>query len=269
MIISKISETKKNKLKLGYEALFIILSFIAVAIAFLDIIEKIDLDSNAGLLLFDTIITYVFILDYVIRLILAKDKKIFFRSNIPDLIAIIPFHSLFKVFRITKLFRLAKLGKVGKLAKLFRFIGVGGRLHKKIKRVLRTNGLNYTLWFTLLVIGLGSIGIYIAEKGQTIDDFPDAIWWSFVTATTVGYGDISPVTQVGRVIAAILMITGIGTIGMVTGSISTYFISQQDSSLEESYPEDSSEYLIKKSKDLSDIEKDEIIKYIAFIKHKR
>lgn len=259
----------KNQLKLIYEVVFIILSLIAVTIAFLDIIEKINLDASPRLLLFDTGITYIFIADYFIRLVISKSKKQFFQSNIPDLIAIIPFNSLFKVFRIAKLFRLAKLGKIGKLSKIFRFIGVGGRLHRKIKRVLKTNGLNYALWFAFLIIGLGSIGIYIAEKGQTIDDFPDAVWWSFVTATTVGYGDISPSTQIGRIIAAILMITGIGTIGMITGAISTYFISQKEDERKEEYPEKSAENLILSSDDLLEAEKDEVIKFISFIKHKR
>ena len=55
-------------------------------------------------------------------------------------------------------------------------------------------------------------------------DFFDAIWWSFVTTTTVGYGDISPSTNIGRLIAAILMIIGIGLIGSLTSTITTYFI---------------------------------------------
>ncbi len=50
------------------------------------------------------------------------------------------------------------------------------------------------------------------------------LWWSIVTATTVGYGDISPSTGLGRLIALILMATGIGLLGMITGSIATYFI---------------------------------------------
>ena len=53
--------------------------------------------------------------------------------------------------------------------------------------------------------------------------FGDALWWSIVTCTTVGYGDISPSTTVGRVVAVILMLFGIGLIGMLTGAITTFF----------------------------------------------
>lgn len=59
-----------------------------------------------------------------------------------------------------------------------------------------------------------------------MNTFEDALWWSLVTTTTVGYGDISPVSGGGRVVAAILMIVGIGMIGMVTGSVATYFVSK-------------------------------------------
>ena len=53
--------------------------------------------------------------------------------------------------------------------------------------------------------------------------FSDALWWSFVTCTTVGYGDLSPETTIGRVTAVILMMFGIGFLGMLTGSITTFF----------------------------------------------
>jgi voltage-gated potassium channel len=58
----------------------------------------------------------------------------------------------------------------------------------------------------------------------TIGSFPDAAWWSVVTTTTVGYGDLSPENPLARVVAVVLMLVGIGTIGMLTGSIATYFI---------------------------------------------
>jgi voltage-gated potassium channel len=68
----------------------------------------------------------------------------------------------------------------------------------------------------------GTIGISYAENLV----FGDALWWSFVTTTTVGYGDISPKTALGKLIAVMLMIVGIGFLGMLTGTISTYFINK-------------------------------------------
>ena len=212
--------TIDKKYKLIYEIIFTLLAIIAVIITLLDLTEAVNLSTNITLNMIDTAIFYIFIFDYVARLIISRDKKYFFKNNIPDLIAIIPFNSLLKVFRIAKLIRLVNLTKLLKLA---RFVGVFVRLNKKIKGVLRTNGLNNALWFTLIIILLSAIGIYVAEP-DTVKTFENALWWSFVTATTVGYGDIFPTTKTGRIIAGVLMLTGIGTIGMITGSISTYFM---------------------------------------------
>ena len=69
---------------------------------------------------------------------------------------------------------------------------------------------------------LGGLLIRLVEPGIVTAE--DGIWWSLVTATTVGYGDIAPKTSLGRLIAVLLMLTGIGTLGMITGSIATFFI---------------------------------------------
>ncbi|WP_373843126.1 potassium channel family protein [Bacteroides heparinolyticus] len=257
--------TYNKQVKILYEIVFIILSLTAVTITILDIIETINLETDFFLKAIDETIMYVFIADYIIRLLTAKNKRIFVKSNIPDLIAIIPFTSIFKVFRIAKILKVARLAK---MTKLLRLIAVGSRLLKRTKRILRTNGLNKALWFTAAVILLGSLGIYVAEKGQTIDSFFDAVWWSFVTATTVGYGDISPATSAGRLIAGVLMITGIGAISMITSAISTYFINGKDQKLA-SVENDSLKRFIMSSNELSDNEKSELINYIDFLKSKR
>ena len=72
---------------------------------------------------------------------------------------------------------------------------------------------------TVICIILGGIAIHFAE-GMSI---ADGLWWSFVTATTVGYGDISPTTISGRIVAMILMIVGIGLIGSLTSTITALF----------------------------------------------
>ena len=58
--------------------------------------------------------------------------------------------------------------------------------------------------------------------------FLDALWWTLVTCTTVGYGDITPVSGIGKVVAVILMIVGVGFIGMITGTITSFFYSKMD-----------------------------------------
>ena len=71
------------------------------------------------------------------------------------------------------------------------------------------------------IVGAGSAGVWIVEKDSNgnIDHYGDAAWWAITTVTTVGYGDIAPVTTEGRVIAAVLMVTGIAAFGVVTANI--------------------------------------------------
>lgn len=159
----------------------------------------------------------VFFIDYFVRLIVSKDKKEFFKMNLFDLIAIIPFNSAFRVFRIMKF---TKLLKFGKITKLFRIGSVSARILTKSRQFINTNGFKYVLVLSCTAVLAATFGIMYFE-GMS---FSDALWWSFVTATTVGYGDLSPSTNAGRIIASLLMIVGIGLIGSLTSSITSYFL---------------------------------------------
>lgn len=208
------------RVKIIYEVGISALAVIAVIMAFADILGKIDSSQSIWYWL-DLSILLIFSIDYVVRLIMSDNKKRFFVMNIFDLIAIVPFSSFFRAFRIARLARLTRLIKFAKLAKLTVYIS---RFGARSKKFLQTNGLIYILFVTIGIILVGAVGIYLTEDGLTVHGFNDAVWWAFVTATTVGYGDISPSTDVGRIFAGLLMLTGIGTIGMLTGTIATYFV---------------------------------------------
>ncbi len=159
----------------------------------------------------------VFVVDYGARLLFARRKLGFIRANWIDLIAILP-GDLMRGLRLIRMVR------------VFRFvrgIGVLWRTSHHVRGVLRTNGLIYALGLTVMLVIAAGYVIPQVEPG--IGTPADGIWWSLVTATTVGYGDIAPRTHEGRLIAAILMLVGIGTIGMITGSIATYFMGVQGS----------------------------------------
>lgn len=161
-----------------YECLFSMMAVISIAILFLDLTGKVILSNHPALVYTDTAILIIFAVDYFVRLAIAKDKKDFFRSNIPDLIAIIPFSSLFKAFRLAKLFRILKMTKALKLSRFARIIALLGKFGKSARNFLQTNGLVYMLGVTLALILLGAAGIYAFEKGSTVNSFADAIWWS-------------------------------------------------------------------------------------------
>jgi len=205
-----------SRIKVVYEVVLSILAIITVSITLFDLAGKVP--SNSFLLQVDSGILAIFAVDYFSRLIMSHSKKVFFKSNIFDLVAIIPFSSLFRAFRIARLVRIFRAARIFRMAVFFR------KFYRLSKSFINTNGLIYVIYVTLGCILLGSVAIYFAESDKTIDTFADAVWWSFVTATTVGYGDISPESGIGRIIAAILMLTGIGFIGMLTGTIATFFL---------------------------------------------
>ncbi len=159
----------------------------------------------------------VFALEYGVRLRRAERKWAFVRGNLVDLVAIAPW-DLLRTMRLIRLVRVLRL---------LRGIQVLWRVGGHVRGVMRTNGLAYALGITgLLVIAAGLVMPHV-EPGITTP--ADGVWWSLVTATTVGYGDIAPRTQEGRIIAAVLMLVGIGALGMITGSIATYFLGSQGS----------------------------------------
>jgi voltage-gated potassium channel len=83
-----------------------------------------------------------------------------------------------------------------------------------------------------VAVVLGGLAIYTVEGSPTgrIQSVGDGIWWAIVTATTVGYGDISPATTEGRIIAVVLMLLGIGVIGAFTATVASFFVAQEEGS---------------------------------------
>ncbi|MFL0198451.1 ion transporter [Clostridium sp. WILCCON 0269] len=251
------NDTNHKKLRTIYNVTITLLSLAAVSLAFLDLSNEIKINLPPYNYI-NNCILIIFTIDYFIRFIIAKDKKNFFIKNIFDLIAIIPFSSF---FRATRLFKIADLVKLEKFFRLIRLLTFLKKISRNIKNFLYTNGLIYLIYANILTITIGAFSIYIFEKGITVKSLSDSFWWSFVTATTVGYGDISPSTTPGRITAAVIMIMGIGLISLLTGTISTYFINKQNHhykqiSLKDDYKDLPEEALI------------EIEKFIEYIHHK-
>ena len=84
----------------------------------------------------------------------------------------------------------------------------------------------YVLGVVAVVVLTSATGFYFAEIGtnQNVDGFGDAVWWAIVTVTTIGYGDIYPVTVLGRIVGGFLIFAGIGTLSLVTAATAAYLI---------------------------------------------
>jgi len=199
--------------------LLALISVILVLLGFADLIDLIDLD-NPPYSIIDLVIWGVFVVDYSWRFFTTKRKWHFILENIFDLLAILPLNAIFTVFRLGRIFRLAKLTKLLKLTRLLRIIGLTGKIERKISRFLRTNDLIYILYVNIFIVLVGSSILSVVEEKS----FSDSLWWALVTVTAVGYGDIVPVSLFGKWLAVLLMLVGIGTIGMLTSSLTNFFV---------------------------------------------
>ncbi|ABR47134.1 Ion transport 2 domain protein [Alkaliphilus metalliredigens QYMF] len=241
---------ENKKLYKIYEYSMVSLALIVVSILIFELMFNLSESASRVLYLLDNAILGVFIVDYILRLIVSTNKKVFIKKNVLDLIAIMPFSSIFRAFRLARLVRLARLSKFNRLIRASVWLG---RFKDKLLVFVKTNGLIYMIVVTMLMILVGATGIYLLGEMS----FVDGIWWAFVTATTVGYGDISPVSLGGRVLAGVLMLVGIGFIGMLTGTIATYFLAG-DKRVQKTYKDEMLDLVKDKLNNFEELTSDDI-----------
>jgi voltage-gated potassium channel len=121
---------------------------------------------------------------------------------------------------------LVRLARLVRPLRLLRLTGVTAWGLGAIKEILGRRGLLHVAAVTTLLILVGGGCLSILEPETVKGGFGDGVWWAIVTATTVGYGDISPSTLWGRIIAALLMLVGIGLMSTLAASITSYFVQQ-------------------------------------------
>jgi len=155
----------------------------------------------------DWVIWGLFVVDYVVRICLADNRWHWFLRHLLD-------------FAIVTLPLLRPL-------RLLRMLVLIEALQKAIGDAFRGRIVVYTVSGVLLLIYSASLAVFDKERylhGATINSFGKALWWSITTVTTVGYGDVYPVTNTGRIIAVLLMIGGISLVGVVTAALASWII---------------------------------------------
>ncbi len=189
------------------------------------------------LAIFEQVSVIIFTIEYLLRiwtsdLLFPKEKKlsavrkyIFSGMAIIDLLAILPFY-LPMVLPIKLLglraFRLVRLLRIFKLSRYSESLSSIGMVFKN-----KAKDIVASFFVVLLLLIVASLLIYYAEHDAQPDSFKNAfsgLWWAVATLTTVGYGDIYPVTVGGRIIGALIAILGIGMVAIPTGIISSGFM---------------------------------------------
>ncbi|MDO4686092.1 MAG: ion channel [Corynebacterium sp.] len=159
------------------------------------------------------VIWALFAVDYVMRFVLAENKLQWFIRHPHELVLVI-----LPMFRPLRVLRLVSI-----LLVFQRFAAAN----------IRVTVALYTVITTALILLIGSLTLYAAERNvadSAVVTYWDALWWSIVTVTTVGYGDIAPVTVEGRLAASLLMVGGIGLVGVVTASAVSWLAQQIEQS---------------------------------------
>lgn len=194
------------------------LSIASIFLIILDLLSVISI-ADQPYFTIDLIFVVIFAVDYIYRLRLSENKKEFALHHIFDLLSVIPFVSMFRLFRLSRIFRILRFTHIIRLSRFTRLFSLKVRSQREIKSILHTNGLIYALYTSVLLILFGAT-LFSVSEGIT---FSESIWWALVTASTVGHGEIYPVTLTGRLAATILMFLGLAMIGVLTSSLTTYF----------------------------------------------
>ena len=165
----------------------------------------------------DDAICFVFLADFFVRLARSDDRLKFMRWGWIDLLSSIPtidFLRWGRLVRIVRVFRILRAFRSTRVLVAYFFRN----------RALGTFAAVALISITLTIFASIAILTFENVPEANIKSGPDALWWSFVTITTVGYGDRYPVTPGGRMIAAILMTAGVGLFGTFTGFVASFFV---------------------------------------------
>ena len=171
---------------------------------------------------FEVFSVSIFSIEYILRIIVIKNyKEIFKHIMIVDLMAILPFYLSFITFNATFL-RVFRLFKLFKIAKIIRYTNAFNNIKNAF--IKRQYEISVAIFILIVAILISAISIYFAEHHTNNEAFKSIIssfWWSIITITTVGYGDSIPITLMGKLIASLTAIFGVGLHGVMIGVIST------------------------------------------------
>jgi len=220
------ADTKEGKL---FDVILLCLIITSIVVVMLESVKSFNSQHTALLNYTEWVITILFSIEYIARIISIKkpSEYIFSFYGIIDFLSTIPKYVAIFIVGGNALIalRALRLLRVFRILKLARFIGATNHFAKALK-ASRAKILVFLSFVVILCIILGSV-MYLVESGEDggensgFTSIPRSVYWAIVTMTTVGYGDIAPVTPLGQFIASIIMILGYGIIAVPTGIVTS------------------------------------------------
>lgn len=217
--IVEINDNKKSRVFAFFIQVLILVSIITFSI---ETIPNLKPETKTILQVIEWFSVIVFSLEYVLRIYVAdsKPKFIFSFFGIIDLLAILPFYLSFGVdLRSLRALRFLRLFRILKLVRYNRAMNHFTSAIKSAKEEIFL-----FIFITLILIYFSAVGIYYFENEAQPEHFSsifDSLWWAIITLTTVGYGDVYPITVGGKVFTFIILMIGLGIVAIPTGIISS------------------------------------------------
>lgn len=213
-----------------FDIVLVFLIVLSVVLVMLESVKEIDANHHQLLLTLEWVVTIFFSLEYIARLISIRRpwKYVFSFYGIVDFVSTIPLYLSYilagsQVLLAVRAFRLLRIFRILKLVK---FLGEASQLKAALK-ASRAKIAVFIYVVLILSVILGT-AMYLIESDEAgFTSIPRSIYWTIVTLTTVGYGDIAPQTNLGQFFATVIMILGYGIIAVPTGIVTVEFSKHQ------------------------------------------
>ncbi|WP_282055081.1 ion transporter [Maribacter luteus] len=209
-----------------FDIILLIVILYSIIIVMLESVPRFDNQYHRFFNISEWVVTILFSIEYILRLVCIKRprKYIFSFFGIVDLLSTIPKYLTFFFIQSQYLtaFRALRLLRVFRILKLVRFVGESNNLIRSLK-ASKTKIFVFVFFVLVVSVLLGTIMYLVEGPTHGFNSIPHSIYWTIVTLTTVGYGDISPQTPLGQFIATLIMIIGYGVIAVPTGIVSAEY----------------------------------------------
>ena len=211
-----------------FDIILLIAIVFSIIIVMLESVKSLDTKYHNFFNISEWVITILFSIEYILRILcVSKPKKyIFSFYGLVDLLSTLPKYISFFILdsHFLSVFRALRLLRVFRILKLIRYIGESNNLIKAFKRS-HSKIFIFIFFVFIISIILGTIMYLIEGPENGFMSIPQSIYWCIVTLTTVGFGDITPQTTIGQILASLIMIIGYGIIAVPTGIVSAEYVS--------------------------------------------